>query len=328
VSNTTTVSQYLRQFSLVVADANGKGLDLSALRCSFTTRRGDFQNPNSCNVRVYNLSDNTASLIQGEFSQLALQAGYNGNLGKIFGGTIKQVRKGRVDAKDSYVDITAADGDEAYNFAPCAFTLAAGTTPIDSAQALIASLVKGSITQQLSPPTAVPTLPTAGRVRGRVFYGMTRDELRDYCKAYGLQWSIQDGVITFIPLTGYLAGPIPVLTPSTGIVGVPEQTQNGIEITTLLDPSIKIGQLIQLKSTVVNLYQYSLDTQSQGVNLGLQAQIKTNADGLYYVMVATHDGDTRGQNWYTHLTCLAVDASIYNLAPGNPISEAGVLAYG
>jgi hypothetical protein len=32
-------------------------------------------------------------------------------------------------------------------------------------------------------------------------------------------------------------------------------------------------------------------------------------DGFYRVMVAEHVGDTRGNDWYTELTCLAADIS-------------------
>lgn len=42
-------------------------------------------------------------------------------------------------------------------------------------------------------------------------------------------------MITFIPLTGYLPGEVPVISPSTGLLGVPEETQNGIEFQTLLN---------------------------------------------------------------------------------------------
>ena len=41
--------------------------------------------------------------------------------------------------------------------------------------------------------------------------------------------------------------------------------------------------------------------------------------GLYYVMVANHTGDTRGQNWYTDMTCLAVDATLTNIDQSNAL---------
>ena len=110
-----TVQQYLRKAVVAVGSAGGAGQDFSAFRCVFNVRRGDFQNPNSCDLRIYNLSDDTAHSLanpnSAEFTQVAISAGYDGNFGLIFNGTIKQVRIGRENQKDTYVDITAADGD-------------------------------------------------------------------------------------------------------------------------------------------------------------------------------------------------------------------------
>lgn len=55
------------------------------------------------------------------------------------------------------------------------------------------------------------------------------------------------------------------------------------------------------------------------VNLNLQPSIKTNADGLYYVMVANHQGETRGDPWRTDLTCLAVDATNLTIEQTNAL---------
>ena len=80
----------------------------------------------------------------------------------------------------------------------------------------------------------------------------------------------------------------------------------------LLNPSLKIGQRIQLQSNVtINRFEYGQDLQSQANNAWLQRSIQTSADGTYYIMRADYSGDSRGQAWYTDtLVCLAVDASI------------------
>lgn len=297
--------QYLRQLKVALADSGGNGLDFSEFRVTFTVRRGDYQTPNSVDLRIYNLSDHTANRIQKEFSQVSLSGGYPGNIGRIFKGTIKQVRKGRIDQRDSYVDVTAADGDEAYNFAPISKSLKAGTTPGGIYQALVQAMAAKGITQGYT-----PNLPENGSVRGRVLYGMARDELRDFANTNDSSWSIQDGSMTLIPMTSYVPGNVLTITPSTGLVGVPEQTQQGIHIRTLLNPNIKIGQTIKLDQTDVNKLRFGLDQGSIQGNLRLQPAIKTSGDGLYYVMVANHSGDTRGQEWYTDMTCLAVDATV------------------
>lgn len=295
--------QYGRKLSLIVG-TDTQGLDLSNLRCTFYISRGDRQTPNSADVRIYNVKDETANRLTQEFTRVVIQAGYDGNFGLLFDGTIKQARRGRLDAKDDYVDIVAADGDQAYNFSTIALSLAAGATPDDHVQAFVQAMATQGISQGYT-----PELSKNGSVRGRVFYGMTRDELREWAEVQDALWSIQDGRLTLIPKTSYVPGDTPLISPSTGLIGVPEQTANGIEMRVLLNPSIKIGQRVKLDSTI-NPFRFGLDRGSQKTNFRLEQNIKTNADGFYYVMIADHTGDTRGEPWYTDLVCLAVDATV------------------
>lgn len=302
--------QYLRKLSVVVATSTGAGKEFADFRCTFQVRRGDFQTPNSCDLRIYNLSHATQNLIAGdEFTQISIKAGYPGNYGLIFQGNIKQFRKGRVDQKDSYVDISAADGDEAYHFAQISATIPAGTQPGGIAGAILNAMKSHGITQGYQ-----PNFPQNGCVRGRVLYGMARDEARDFAWANNCKWSIQDGALTFIPFTSYVPGQVPVISPSNGLIGVPEQTQQGLNIRVLLNPNMKVGQVVKLDSTAVNQLRFGLSTdwQTLSSNIFLDQRVlnTANPDGLYYVMVANHVGDSRGNNWYTDMTCLAVDATV------------------
>jgi hypothetical protein len=154
------------------------------------------------------------------------------------------------------------------------------------------------------------------------------------------QWWIQNGAAEMAPLTGYIPAPPVLITPATGLIGIPEQTQNGLRLRVLLNPNILIGRTVQLQAAPgssvndINQYRYGVDLQSSPINLLLaKSNTKLNAAGLYYVMRAEHSGDTRGQPWYTDLTCLAVDASlglsqvqnaaigVVTEAPGYPIPQ-------
>ena len=323
--------QYGRKFSLIVADDTGQGIELGTLRCVFRITRGDFQNPNTADIRVYNLSTETANDLAGtdsEFTQLAIQAGYPGNFGLIFQGLITQARIGRENQTDSYVDFTAADGDEAYNYGMVAASIAAGPNTADNGlKAILAGIQAASSTQPITQGNK-PTLPTQGNPRGRVHFGPARDEMRDLANNNDCLWSIQNGKLTLIPQTSYLAGDIIQVSPQTGLIGTPEQTQNGLSVSVLLNPSIKIGQAIQLTNTTINQLRYSLDIGSVASNELLQkGAAKINGAGLYYVMVANHSGDTRGNNWQTDMVCLAIDATVpasdYHL--GNTTVSAGAI---
>lgn len=298
--------QYLRQFSCVVAKSDGSGIEFKQFKVQFTVRRGDFQTPNSCDVRIFNLKDATVALIgQKEFTTISLSAGYEGNFSIIFQGTIKQFRIGRIDQLDSYVDITAADGDEAYNFAPILTSVPAGNNQASIADVLQGAMAKFGVTKGY-----LPDLPQNALIRGRVMYGMCRDEYRNFAWTNNCKWSIGDGKLDLIPYTSFIAGgAVPVISVSTGLIGVPEQTQQGISIRTLLNPNYKVGQLVQLTAGV-NTFRRSLDLPSQAANVLTALQVQTSADGLYYVMIANHKGDTRGNDWYTEMICLSADSTI------------------
>lgn len=301
----TGTPYYDRKLSIVLGEAGKTGLDFSQFRVTFSVRRGDQQTPNSVDCRIYNLSTQTQNQVKNEFDTIVLQAGYANNFGLIFRGDIKQIRSGRENAKDTYLDITAADGDEAYNFSYIRYTQAAGGNQDQSLAAFVNSF-GGDITQGYK-----PTFQSNGCVRGQVFYGATKDELREFASQNDCTWSIQEGKLTIIPLTSYIPGAIPVLSPTTGLIGQPEQIQNGISMRVLLNPGLKIGQLVKLDSSVtINQLRFGLDGQSQGSNGLLQTSIKSSADGTYYVMRADHSGDSRGGPWYTDLICLATDATI------------------
>jgi hypothetical protein len=108
--------QYKRKVSLQVSTETGDGLDLSNLRIAFDIKLTDSQTPNAARIRVYNLSQNLVSRIQKEFTYITLQAGYESNFGTIFYGNIKRVIYGSDNNVDTYIDIAAGDGDDAYNY--------------------------------------------------------------------------------------------------------------------------------------------------------------------------------------------------------------------
>jgi hypothetical protein len=306
-----SIPQYLRKASLLIGGEDGKALDLSELRLRFSIRRGDLQTPNTADIRVYNVSDQTADRIRQllpspEFTRVLVQGGYEGNFGVLFDGEIKQVCRGRESSTDTYIDITAADGDSAYNFAISAVSLAAGSTPKDQVSAILKDMATHGVTQGYTPDLPGNPLP-----RGKVIYGMSRDEMRKVAENTRTAWSIQNGKLTMIPESAYIEGDIPVITSATGMIGLPEQTQNGINVRVLLNPNIKIGQAIKLDNKSVQGYRFGLGAGEQQLhNDNAEKQAKLNADGLYYVMIADHQGDTRGQAWYSDLLCLAIDATI------------------
>jgi hypothetical protein len=307
--------QYLRKCGLVVTSGS-KGLDLSQMRIRFKVNAMDVDRPATAVIRVSNLSADTARQVEKEFQTVSLQAGYEGgNFGVIFEGTIKQFRRGRESATDTYLDILAAVGDQAFNQALVSKSLAAGSSSADRANAAIDAMT--SADSQVKRGQIPTELGTGGILpRGAVLFGLGRLYLNDATDAAGMSWSIgPDGTLNMIPLTGYLPGEAVVLNSRTGLIGVPEATIQGVEATCLLNPKIKLGTRVQIDNKSITQTQVNEQGFPRFTDLTFPAS--TTEDGFYRVLVVEHRGDTRGQEWYTDIICLAVDPSA---APGQSVN--------
>ncbi len=302
-------SQFGRKVGLILFSGQ-TGLDLSELRIQFSTQNADEESPNTAVIRIHNLAPNTVKRIKGEFSEVVLNAGYEtGNYGVIFQGTIKQYREGRLNATDTFLDVLAADGDIAYNQGIINVTLAKGRTPADAIKSIGASLPISEIdtTYLKTDKQHVPS------IRGTVLFGMARARLRNLASNLDASWSIQNGQVVFLDNSGYAEGEAVQINVGTGLVGVPEQTDEGIRLRCLLNSRLRIGGLIHLNnSELVQLMQQNPDAAPIQFNqwAGFQPLAPLSPDGYYRSFVVEHEGDTRGNAWYSSLICLAVDKTV------------------
>ena len=292
--------QYIRQCKLIVAGKTGDGLDLGSMHVKFTVKKSDAQTPNAADITVYNLTENTAKQIREEYSRVILQAGYQSNYGVIFAGNIKQVRIGRENGTDTYVNIAAGDGDESYNYAVVNGTLAAGATQRDQIVAAGSAMGAHGVTLGYIGDTGSTKL-----ARGKAMYGLARDYLRQSAQASETTWSVQDGKLQVIERTSVLPGQAVLLTSKSGLIGFPEQTDKGIAIRTLLNPQLRVGGRVKLDNA--SIIEAALPVTTPG-SAPTSLPI-LSPDGIYRILVVEYSGDNRGNDWYSDLICLDVDAT-------------------
>ena len=291
----------------VIAD----GLDISEMHFRFQTTAGDWETPNSATIRIYNLADEVMRSIVAEYDQISISAGYvYSNFSIIFTGTIRAFRRGRENAVDSFLEIVAADNDLGYNFGfintslseeqqnstwleiyrACAKEMRLVTDP--ESEGLL-------VKQSLQGMTFVP--------RGKVLYGLTRVVMGDLARSLDCNWSIQNGVLKLSQVKGLNPDEDRiVLSAQTGLVGVPDTTDNGIEARCLLNPQLRIGVLVEIDNNLI------IETTLPGIGGTLPVgQAPTlNTSSHYRVLSVEHAGDNRGAEWYSNIVCLGVDLSI------------------
>lgn len=305
--------QFGRKINLIVSGSQGNGLDLSELHIVFRVSHQVTETPNLLSARVYNLSDRTAQIIAKEFNTVTLIAGYQGNYGTIFQGTIKQTRKGRENPTDTYFDIFAADAEIFYNWGFINTALSAGYSQQDVANAL----TKAGQTWQ--PATGTSDAVGAGNAaaasflpqkapRGKVMFGAVKSHARVLARSNGMDWSFYKGQWLFVPKLAYLPNEAVVLTSKTGLIGLPEQTQDGIEGRCLLNPALGPGTRLKIDNNAIQRMQWNL-SYAQALYVSPQTTPTIANDGMYKVLFVDHVGDTRGNDWYTDFVCLAVDST-------------------
>lgn len=296
----TSQLQYNRKFNLLLSTRSGDTLNVGSLRVVFNIKKTDAQTPNTSEVRIYNLNETTSRQIRSEFSKITIQAGYDSNYGVIFSGNIKQVKYGRDNGVDSFVDISAGDGDEAYNYAIISTTLASGVKQSDQVSASAKSMSGNGIGTGFVDNMGGQSLP-----RGKVMYGMARDYLRQSTQSTDTTWSIQDGRLQIVKRSGLLPSQAVVLNSKSGLIGTPEQTGNGLKARCLLNPLLKIGGRVMLDDELVS----SALIQDTDRNNPANSAPSINGDGMYRLLAVEHLGDSLGNDWYSDITCLSVDAS-------------------
>lgn len=313
--------QYIRTCSLLVVDTGSvatattpagtvtgsQAIDLSNLHIKFSIKNSDAMTPNISDIRVYNMDSITAAHIKAlernGRGKVILQGGYPGNIGVIFQGNIKQVIIGRESGVDNYVEIIAGDGQRAYNYGIVNQTLAAGATQTDQVTAVTAPMGAFGVTKG-----NLGDMPTTQLPRGKVMFGNSINYLRNTAHTTKQTWSIQNGLVTFIPNQGYLPGTAIEINSSNGMIGSPAQTTIGVNVKCLINPSIKIGTRVKLNNSQIQALPINLNVTTPD-QLAQSVPAALNPDGMYYVLVMEHAGDTRGTDWYTTLTCLNIDVS-------------------
>lgn len=287
--------QFIRKVSLLIGSDAGDGLDLSELHLNFAVWSSTAQTLRHARIRVYNASDETVQRIQSEFTRVILQAGYDGNFGLIFSGTVGQYSRGRESATDTYLEIVAQDSDQAYNYAVINTTLAKGWKPDDYYKSLLNSFAPYGIDQGNKPDFSTSAAP-----RGKVCYGMARDYMRSFAAATGTRWYFKDGLMHVIPLNGYLPDEAVVLRSDTGMIGIPVQTLDGVVVRCLMNSNIITGGRVKIDNASITQTKV---VAPQTTNVDDYFIPSLSNDGVYVVYSLTHAGDTRGNAWETQMVC-------------------------
>lgn len=223
--------------------------------------------PNPTSIFIYNLGPDSRALFEQVNNRIILEAGYGDRAEIIFRGNVSRTRTRR-DGPDYVTQIEAADGLHEYTNARVDFSVNAGANFADVITTLKGALGVGDGEQRGIPANRVIQ-------NGRTFSGPVRKQLDEVLDKEGLDWSIQDGSLVILPRGAASGTPALLLSPSTGLIGIPEQKDAGIEFKSLLNPKIKPFQRVAIASKFI--------------------------DGTFRCLTVNHIGDTFSGPWETQV---------------------------
>ena len=307
---------YGRRYRVLVTIPDQGGavaLDVSALHVEFDIQLPMNQFPPYSTITIFNPSTITEYLVILDGYEVVIEAGYIGNqYGQIYSGVIVQPVRSRPDNVTEQLTLYCLPQGQAVP-SLSNFQMLRG----QSLPALVKRAITTATVANLRIGSISPSLDGIKIPRGISYFGLTRDIIDQICSSVGAQaYTDHSGKINiFHPndIKSYnMNAPnkeIIQLTPQSGLIGMPTQQNLGIQFQCLLNPQITLGCQAQISGTYVEQATYQVAGQGGNSSppLGL------SYDGIYFVISVEHQGDSRGQDWYTTATAVSQTGSTLNL---------------
>ena len=288
-----------RTVSLDYGDAGGLGVRVSKLRVAFDILKTDNDLANTAQITIYNLSEDSRKKIKQLDTTCILRAGYVEDIGEqmLFTGNVQRITH-QYQLPDILSVLQMADGSVALRDSRSSLSFASGTNAV--------TILKRFASDFNLQIRTLPVGYDANYPNGFSFAGSTRLGMNRVAERLGLQWSIQNGEIVFIPRKKSIQNTAILISSDTGLLGSPEAlddlgaelskeyrrekreikaaakkkalVDDGIDmvkpgwtVRTLLNPRLEPGGLVQLDSRDVK--------------------------GVFVISDVHHKGDTHGQEW-------------------------------
>lgn len=271
------------------------GADFSAQDVSFSVKKTTEKDPNTAEIKVYNLSRETRAKLQDVATPVMLSAGYEGNVGVIFSGETKTISHEQEGA-DVVTTLVCGDGSRAYRFARANFTLGPGTSNVDVLKRLADTFVaegagRGNLDQFLASTAfkriTYPRGFTASGLTREIFDQVLRSSRTSKSEKDALTWSFQNQAIQVITSSGTFNALGPLLSADTGLIGSPKVSapeklkgRHVVEATSLLVHQVVCGGAVSVRSRDVT--------------------------GEFKIRRLEHKGNNAGADWYTEMELQAL----------------------
>lgn len=235
------------------------------LTAQFTINRSVNAALNTMDLAIFNLGEQTRQRIFHDsfdftnYKRVIFEAGYGNQLSTLFIGNIFEASSAR-QGSNIITSINSRSGFYDVRNTRTYATIAAGATLKQVLLALVGdfpNINKNPVVGDIGPdafPRAVPLM------------GNTYDILQEY--ASPMQPYIDNERLYLLQNNEIIAGTLPLIDASTGLLETPRRSGNFLSVTTLFEPRVQMGQGIQVVSAVEPIYNGAykvLGIEHQGI---------------------------------------------------------------
>jgi len=270
----------------------GQEINLTDYDMSFDVLATSKSEPNTAKITIYGLSESQRKLFGPGLQAIEFRAGYKEALGTIFKGTWDPEKSYATHIKTGPVwqtDIETGEGLKEVQVAFINRSYSAGT-PLATVIMDISGLFGVPVLMEFTRPETLLFAAT--------FTGRASKVLDDLAWSFKFDWSIQHGSL-FVTERGEpaaAAGVATILSHSTGLIGDPVVTTDGIECNTLMLSTMKPKGLIKIQDDSVpgKIEQLAIRAKNKKSNK-LRSEISDS--GIYVVDEIQYYGDNRGGDY-------------------------------
>lgn len=278
------INQYLRRWSILL---NGKPFidetDGPQLRVVFDIDVRPQNTQSFADIQIYNLSKKTA-IERG--NDIIFQAGYQGQFGAIFGGTITNVFRER-SGPDVFTRLLCCSAGQAKTRGVVSSPYGAGANVKDALKDVAAAWPL-RLEMDASQFTDKDTLPA-----GWTAYGDPKKIIEDLARMFDFEWSEEHGSLVITRIYKERSSVVFDINQHTGMVGMPEVSRGpqglGVNVTTRINPYIRTTSRINVQS--------EFSTYNTGNLFIAEMAGDVSANGEYNVFGILFRGDSHGQEW-------------------------------
>jgi hypothetical protein len=242
---------------------------ISGLRMTVKIKKSGHPSKNECTIEIFGMPEGDMNklatlsfkALKVAKNRIQVSAGDASGMAVAFQGEISDASADYGKAPDMGFQIKVVTG--LYNsVAPSAPQSASGGSSVASTMQSLASQMGYGFENN----------GVSSQLHNQYLQGSAHEQAASVADAADCEFGVDDNVLFIAPRGQPRGGSVPIISAATGMKGYPKFTKKGIEIECLYNPSIRLGGLVQVQSSIavacgrwrVNNLEHDLESLKPG----------------------------------------------------------------